>query len=118
MAHYNLGTALKAKGDVNGAIACFREAIRLDPTSLVVHTDLGKALQDLGKALRDKRDLERAIDAFREAVRLDPKSIAGHDELGRVLMRYGNYEMAMTYFLRPPHQNLWANSGSGRAPRR
>src|SRR4051794_38595169 len=49
MAHYNLGVALKAKGDADGAIAAYREAIRLNKGFALAHCGLGVALRDKGQ---------------------------------------------------------------------
>jgi tetratricopeptide (TPR) repeat protein len=108
-AHSNLGIALKDKGNLDGAIVEFREAIRLDPKYGWAHNNLGAALIDkgdpdgaivefreairldpkvalphsnLGGALNDKRDLDGAIAEFREAMRLDPKLAHAHHGLG------------------------------------
>ncbi len=39
-AHNGLGIALAPQGDLAGAVACFKEAIRLDPKSALTHTGL------------------------------------------------------------------------------
>src|SRR5262249_16056146 len=66
LAAQNLGRALYAKKDLDGAIAEFRKAIELDPT-------LAPAYSGLGVALRDKKDLDGAIAQFRKAIEVDPK---------------------------------------------
>ena len=77
-AHINLGFALRDKGDVEGAIACYREAIRLDPKSVSAHVDLGYALSGQG-------DVEGAIGCYREALRLDVKYANAHNNLAWIL---------------------------------
>ena len=67
-----------AKGDLDGAIAAFQEAIRLDPKHAAAHNNLGVALQDKG-------DLDGAIAAFQEAIRLDPKYAVAHNNLAWLL---------------------------------
>src|SRR5262249_7388810 len=49
MAHYNLGIALKDKGDLDGAIRCYRTAIRIDQQFAEAHCNLGNALRDMGQ---------------------------------------------------------------------
>ena len=44
LAHANLGIALKDKGQVDEAIACYRKAIELDPKFARAHNNLGNAL--------------------------------------------------------------------------
>jgi Flp pilus assembly protein TadD len=65
MAHCNLGTALKAKGDLDGAIAEYRAVLRLQPDNAVAHYDLGRVLWTKG-------DREAAFEEFRTAHRLAP----------------------------------------------
>ena len=65
MAHCNLGTALKAQGDMDGAIAEYRAALRLQP-------DNGMAHFDLGRVLWTKGDREAAFEEFHTAHRLAP----------------------------------------------
>ena len=77
-AHSNLGLALRDKGDVEGAIACYREAIRLDPKLVSTHVNLGHALSDRG-------DVEGAIACYREALRLDVKNANAHNNLAWIL---------------------------------
>lgn len=75
----NLGLALLDKRDLDGAIAEFREALRLKP-------DLPQAHNRLGIALRDKGDLDLAIAEFREALGLKPDYPEAHNDLGQALL--------------------------------
>ena len=68
MAHNNLGFALDASGDRPGAVAEYREAIRLKP-------DLPKAHANLGFALEASGDRPGAIAEYREAIRLKPGAL-------------------------------------------
>ena len=65
MAHCDLGTELKAKGDLEGAIAEFRAALRLQPDNAAAHYDLGRVLWMKG-------DREAAFEEFHTAYRLAP----------------------------------------------
>jgi len=58
--HFDLGVTLKANGDLNGAIACYRKAIDLDAKFARAHLSLGSALQSKG-------DLDEAIRSYRKA---------------------------------------------------
>jgi tetratricopeptide (TPR) repeat protein/tRNA A-37 threonylcarbamoyl transferase component Bud32 len=77
VAHRNLGVALYDTGDVDGAIACYREAIRLDPKFVNAH-------YNLGVARRDKGELDKAIASFKEALRIE-RNPRSQDELNQVL---------------------------------
>jgi tetratricopeptide (TPR) repeat protein len=108
MAHYNLGTALKAQGDLEGAIAAYRRAIDLEPKFAAAHTNLGTALMAQG-------DLEGAIAAYRRALALDPKLAMAHYNLGNALYTKGDLAGAIAAFRQataldptfaPAHANL------------
>jgi Flp pilus assembly protein TadD len=65
VAHTDIGTALKAKGDLDGAIAEYRTALRLQPDNAVAHYNLGRVLWTKG-------DREAAFEEFHTAYRLAP----------------------------------------------
>jgi tetratricopeptide (TPR) repeat protein len=70
------------KGDVETAIARYREAIDLDET-------LSIAWNGLSMALARKGDLEAAIEAAEKLVELEPDDPLSHTNLSRILMQKG-----------------------------
>ena len=64
-AHNNLGNSLRAKGQLDEAIAEFRQAIQIQPEYAYAHNNLGLAL-------RDKHQLDEAIAEFRKALQIQP----------------------------------------------
>jgi len=85
LSHNNLGVALSRKGQWDEAIACFREAIKVNPKNAVAHINLGFALSRKGQ-------LDEAIPCCRKAIELDPKDGRAHLMLGQALLgkrRYG-----------------------------
>jgi Flp pilus assembly protein TadD/tRNA A-37 threonylcarbamoyl transferase component Bud32 len=84
----NLGVALHARGDATGALAAWREAVRLDPTDAI-------ARYNLGWALYAKGDVDGAIAEYREAVKLDPKYARAHYDLGVALNDRGDVTAAI-----------------------
>jgi Flp pilus assembly protein TadD len=67
LVHYSLGHALRKKGDLDGAIAEYREVIRLKP-------DDAEARNNLGEVLEHRGDKQRALEEYRKGSELDPKN--------------------------------------------
>lgn len=65
--YYNRGIKYGSKGDYDGAIADYTEAIRLDP-------QYADAFGNRANAYRDKRDLDRALADYNEALRIRPSA--------------------------------------------
>jgi tetratricopeptide (TPR) repeat protein/serine/threonine protein kinase len=87
--HNNLGIALDDMKDLDGAIAEYREAIRLDPKHAAIHRN------NLGATLVRKKDLDSAIAEYREAIRLAPKYTLALTNWGRALARKGDLDGAI-----------------------
>src|SRR5262249_38906349 len=79
----NLGNARALKGDLEGAIACFRKAIELEPKLPRVHRNLGYAYARRGQ-------LDQAIAAYRQATRAHPNEPVAYDLLAGALLNRGN----------------------------
>jgi serine/threonine-protein kinase len=90
-AHLGLGLALKAQGDLKGAMACYRKALDLDPRYAVAHFNLGLALQF-------QRDRKGAIACHRKALELDPKLALAHNNLGTALKAQGDLKGAIEHY--------------------
>jgi serine/threonine protein kinase/Flp pilus assembly protein TadD len=88
-ARNNLGNALQDRGDLDGAMACYEEALRLDPAFARGHFNIGIVLRDQGQ-------LDAAIAACRKS--LDLPSAYAHSQLGYLLMRKGDREGAQAAF--------------------
>ena len=90
--HYNMGTALANKGDIDAAIGEFREALRLNPNFSIAHSNLGLALATKG-------NLGAAIKEYQESIRLTPNYPDAHNSLGIALADTGNIDAAIQEFL-------------------
>jgi TPR repeat protein len=77
--HYSQGVGLLSAGDLLGARAELREALRLQP-------DLVQARFSLGTALYLSGDVDSAIDAYRTVIRQQPDLAHAHLHLGIALM--------------------------------
>jgi WD40 repeat protein/Flp pilus assembly protein TadD len=82
-----LAESLSNAGDLSGALAAAREAVRLDPTNFRAHFRLGYILNQ-------KRDWAGAVTAYKEAVRLDTRSSAARNNLGVALRQLGRLDEA------------------------
>jgi tetratricopeptide (TPR) repeat protein len=102
-----LGLALKAQGNLPGAVACYREALRLDPKLAPAHVNLGNAFYD-------QKDLAGAVACYREAIRLDPKDARVHFNLGIGLRQQGRFAESLTA-LRRGHE-LGSRDPTWRSP--
>jgi tetratricopeptide (TPR) repeat protein len=78
--HTNRGVELKRKGDLDGAIADYDQAIRLNPGDHF-------AFNNRANTWRDKGDLDRAIADYTEALRLDPGYTAVYINRGLIYER-------------------------------
>jgi Flp pilus assembly protein TadD len=85
--HHRRGVGLQAKGDLEGAIAEYRAALRLHPNDVLAHFNLGTCLQA-------KEDIDGAIVEYRTALRLDPTYALAHTNLGKALQAKGDLALA------------------------
>jgi serine/threonine protein kinase/Flp pilus assembly protein TadD len=109
-ARNNLGNALGDKGQLDAAIAEYREALRLKPDLAVAHNNLGKALGDKGQ-------LDAAIAEYREALRLKPDLAEAHNNLGVALRDKGELDAAIAEYheairLKPDYAMAHYNLGN------
>jgi tetratricopeptide (TPR) repeat protein len=125
IAHYNYGNALLQKGDVNGAINEYHDALKIDPHNAVARNNLGTALLQEGKpdeainqyqqAIHDdpgyilahinlanqllpRGQVDEAIAQYREALKIDPRDPAALHNLGNALLRKGDVDNAITQY--------------------
>jgi Flp pilus assembly protein TadD len=74
--------ALFAKGQIDEAVARYREAIEADPT-------LPIAWNGLSMTLAKRGDFEEAIESAEKLVELEPDDPLSHTNLSRILMQHG-----------------------------
>ena len=85
--------ALSAAGDVSGAIALLRNAVRLDPSNAKAHVELGNALAK-GRAHRE------ALEEYRAATQSDPNYARGWNALAAAQFEAGLYSDAVESYRR------------------
>lgn len=79
---YKEGFMLFVKGDVDAAIARYRDALEVDP-------GLPIAWNGLSMALAKQGDLEAAVEAAEKLISLEPDDPLSHTNLSRILMQKG-----------------------------
>ena len=98
------------KRDYPGAIAAFREAIRLQPDGAMAHVLMGTALGGQGK-------LSEAEAEYQEAIRLQPDRPEPHYHLGIALGGQGKLDQAESEYraatrLQPDYAEAYLNLGT------
>ncbi len=106
---FNCGVHEYQAGDVDRAIASWRNAISLKP-------DYPEAHNNLGAAAIWKGDLDGAIAEFHEAIRLKPDYPEAHNNLGAAASEKGDHDGAIAEIheairLNPDHASAHDNLG-------
>jgi cytochrome c-type biogenesis protein CcmH/NrfG len=76
-----LATALESSGNIDAALAAYRDLVRRQPQAAEGHLGLGVLLTKRGGS-----DIEKGIAELRIAVRLDPNQYEAQVTLGRALL--------------------------------
>ncbi|MFZ1795792.1 MAG: tetratricopeptide repeat protein, partial [Dokdonella sp.] len=101
----NLGSSLRASGEVDAAIEMFRRATSLDP-------GLSAAWFNLGKTLKSRAQPEHALPALERALQLTPGHVPARIVLGDSLKALGRIDEAAQAFrhalkLNPRNAQAW-----------
>ncbi len=108
--HNNLGNALKRRGDIAGAIAQYKEALRINP-------NYAKAYNNLGNALAAQGEYGLAVEQLKHALQLNPAYAEAYNNIGVTLAGQKKFEESIAYFaealrLKPDHAGAYNNMGS------
>jgi tetratricopeptide (TPR) repeat protein len=90
-AYYNMGIALKDKGDLDAAIDSYKKALEIKP-------DYVGAYFNTGNILKDKGDLEAAIDSYKKALEIKPDHAEAYNNIGLTLKDKGDLEEAINSY--------------------
>ncbi len=123
----NVGTELQTQGDVEAAIALYRDSLARNPNNAVALTNLGTALAatgevteaishyrraleiaptdadayfNLGNALAIEGELQDAAEQLRSAIEIDSQFTEAHVNLGNVLVEMGELQEAERHYRR------------------
>lgn len=86
---YREGVERSKAGDIDGAIACLSEGVRLDPFAARIHLQLGAVY------LKRKGLTYRAIQAFEDVLKLEPRCFAALRALGTLYEQKGFRNQAL-----------------------
>ena len=108
-AYYNMGIALKMKGDLEAAIDSYKNALE-------IKSDYAEAYYNMGNALKKKGDLEAAIDSYKNALEIKSDYVEAYYNLGIALMKKGDLEAAIDSYkhalkIKPDHFMAYINMG-------
>jgi tetratricopeptide (TPR) repeat protein/uncharacterized membrane protein YfcA len=93
MAHYNLGIALRDRGQNDQAIYHYRKAVTLRPAYAEAHYNLARLLVEKG-------EFQDAIAHYEKALTINPDDAETHNNLGNVLLRVGRANEAIDHYRR------------------
>ena len=91
--HNYKGLILKAMGNANGALACFDQAIILDPTDPLPYINKGVCLKDIN-------NYPEAIANYKKAIDIDRSVELAHTNLGKLYFLMNEYDLAIDEFSR------------------
>jgi len=93
-----LAHSLQSKGEMDQAVAVFRDLERLRPNDARHQVCLGVALQARGRTQEANEVLANAVFLSRETIRLKPESHVAHLALGRALYHQGRLDDAVAEY--------------------
>lgn len=103
----DLGIAMQRAGNLEGAVECFRRALKLDASSFRAYNNLGSIFASL-------RDWETALIFARAAVELNPSSAEIHANLAHLYLKQSQTQTAIEHYRQAaalkPDDPLYANS--------
>ena len=106
----NRGSALRALGRLEEALASYEAALRLRP-------DLAEACYNRGTVLQELGRLEEAVTAYDAALRIKPDYAEAHSNRGNALKAIGRFEEALISYdvalrIKPDYAEAHSNRGN------
>ena len=109
-AFYNMGNAMKRKGDLEAATDCYKKAIDIKP-------DYAEAIYNMGNAMKNNGDSEAAIDYYKKAISIKPDYAEALSNMGAALQDKGDLEAAIDCYkkaisIKPDYAEALSNMGA------
>ena len=110
LANNNLGDALWREGKMDGAIAFYREALKINPDYAEANYNLGYALSGVGR-------LDEAIAHYKKALAIQPEYAEAYNNLGNALSRESRVDEAVADYqealrIKPDYADAYINLGN------
>jgi tetratricopeptide (TPR) repeat protein len=107
-AHFNLGAALEARGEIDKAMDQYRQSIEIEP--------MADAYYNMGHALTSKGKWAEAEVQYEAALKLNPGYVLAQNNLGLVYHTTGRFDLAETHYyeavrLNPDYAEGYYNLG-------
>lgn len=94
--HQIMGQEMSRQGNIAGAVAHYREAVKLDPQLPGLHFELAEAL-NLSNSAADQQEVEKE---YRAALAANPFDEKAACRLGDLTLRASDLEQALAYYQR------------------
>ena len=112
VSYFDRGFAKQKKGDLDGAMADYDQAIKLNPKD-------ASAFNNRGNAKFAKGDLNGAMADYNQAIKINPKNTLAYNNLGNVKLRKGELDGAMADLnqaiqLNPQYGLAYRNRGNAK----
>ena len=106
---FKLGFQNQKQKNFQRAIELYEKVIKIDPTIVFTHYNLGIIYEQLG-------DIEKAEENYQEAIKVNPSFIYSYNNLGIMSHQKGQKENAIKYFkqvikIDPKYYNGYSNLG-------
>jgi tetratricopeptide (TPR) repeat protein len=95
--HELLAQHLVTEGDAKGAIAQYREAVRIDPRLPGAHFELGEAILEDSMSEQSQQDAQKE---FETALTVNPGDAKAESRLGALFSLHGDMDAALSHYRR------------------
>ena len=95
MSQINRASELLKKGNVDGALACWENALEKSPRNLLIRREISR---NIGDAFSKMGKLDEAIAQFEKCLAMSPDFAEAHHDLANALRKKGQYPDAVAHY--------------------